>query len=157
MAYANRVCCHPQRKALAQHYYINKTHAPENVNYLPPAPLVGPVLDGQIGINLGRMGAGVEVTPCHSTPKRERRLLNGENGAAGRLDCSPITLYTVLHKRQKALMKTSGGFRSEADTQKMSSPPFPSYPSAGPHNSEEPSCGNVIVWWRWSKQCDRML
>lgn len=59
-------------------------------------------------------------------------------------------------------MKTSGGFRSEADTQKMSSPPpthtSPSYPSAGPHNSEEPSCGNVIVWWwrRWSKQCDRM-
>lgn len=55
-------------------------------------------------------------------------------------------------------MKTSGGFRSEADTQKMSSPLFfPSYPSTGLHNSEESSCGNVIVWWRWSKQCDRML
>lgn len=69
-----------------------------------------------------------------------------------------ITLHIVLHKWQKALMKTSGGFRSEADTQKMSFfSLFPSYPSTGPHNSVEPSCGNVIVWWRWSKQCDRVL
>lgn len=130
MAYANRVCCHPRRKALAQRYYINKTHAPENVNYLPPAPSDGPVLDGQIGINLGRMGASVEVTPCRSSPKREREAA-AEWGteAAGLLDCSPITLHGVLHKRQKALMKTSGGFRSEADTQKMSFfSPFPFLP-----------------------------
>lgn len=44
----------------------------------------------------------------------------GEQKQQAGLDCSPITLHTVLHKRQKALMKTSGGFRSEADTQKMS-------------------------------------
>lgn len=92
-------------------------------------------------------------------PKEREVAVVWRTGAVGQLDCSPITLHIVLHKWQKALMKTSGGFRSDADTQKMSffSPPFPSYPSAGPHNSEEPSCGNVIVWWRWSKQCDRML
>lgn len=55
-AYANLLCCHPRSNALAQRYYINKTHTPENVNYLPPAPFDGPMLDGQIGINLGRMG-----------------------------------------------------------------------------------------------------
>lgn len=53
-------------------------------------------------------------------PKEREAAVAWRTGAAGRLDCSPITLHGVLHKRQKALMKTSGGFRSEADTQKMS-------------------------------------
>lgn len=101
VAYANRVCCHPRRKALAQRYYINKTHAPENVNYLPPAPLDGPVLDGQIGINLGRMGATVEVTPCRSTPKKERRRWHGEQEQQADLIVPLLPPHGVLHKRQK--------------------------------------------------------
>lgn len=105
---------------MAQHYNINKTHAPENVNYLPPAPFDGPVLDGQIGINLGRMEASLEVTPCRSTPKRERRRWHGDQEQRASLIVPLLPCTTVLHKRQKALMKTSGGFRSKADTQKMS-------------------------------------
>lgn len=48
--------CHPRWKALAQRYYINKTHAPENVNYLPPAPLDGPRLMAKLGLIWGRWG-----------------------------------------------------------------------------------------------------
>lgn len=58
-------------------------------------------------------------------PKEREVTIVWRTGAVGRLDCSPITLHIVLHKWQKALMKTSGGFRSDADTQKMSFfPPF---------------------------------
>lgn len=75
-------------------------------------PFDGPMLDGQIGINSEGTGAGVEVTLCRSAPKREREVaVERRTEAAGRLDCSPITSHTVLHKRQKALMKTSGGFQ----------------------------------------------
>lgn len=38
----------------------------------------------------------------------------------GRLDHSPLARHTALYKQQKALMKTSSGFRSGADIQKMS-------------------------------------
>ena len=62
-------------------------------------------------------------------PKAREVAVPRRTGAAGRLDCSPITLHIALHKWQKALMKTSGGFRSDADTQKMSFfPPFPFLP-----------------------------
>lgn len=53
-------------------------------------------------------------------PEERKAAVAWRTGAAGWLDCSPITPHIVLHKRQKALMKTSGGFRSKADTQKMS-------------------------------------
>ncbi|KAK7909729.1 hypothetical protein WMY93_014413 [Mugilogobius chulae] len=36
--------------ALAQCGYINKTHAPENVNYLPAAPFDGPHLMAKLGL-----------------------------------------------------------------------------------------------------------
>lgn len=91
--------------------------------------------------------------------ERERWLWKGEQKQQAGLIAPPLPCTPFCISGKKALMKTSGDFRLEADTQKMSffPPTFPSYPSAGPHNSEEPSCGNVIVWCRWSKQCDRML
>lgn len=49
-----------------------KTHAPENVNYLLPASFDGRVLYGQIGINMERMVACVEVTLSFHPKERER-------------------------------------------------------------------------------------
>lgn len=70
------------------------------------------------------MGASVEVTLSLHFKKGETEVpVAWRTGAVGRLDCSPIAPHAILHKLQKALMKTSGGFRSEADTQKMSFPP----------------------------------
>jgi len=60
------------------------------------------VLDGQIGINLRRMAAGVEVTRRRSTPKeREATRRIGEREQRAGVIVSPVTLHAILRKRQK--------------------------------------------------------
>lgn len=70
------------------------------------------------------MGAGVEVTLCRYTSKREGekewRLWHGEQEQRAGLIVPPLPCTPFCISCKKALMKTSGGFRSEADTQKMS-------------------------------------
>ena len=71
----------------------------------------------------------MEVTLCRSAPEMEReRSGGGVERASSRanLIVLPLPRHAILHKWQKALMKTSGGFRSDADTQKMSFFPPPS-------------------------------
>uniref|UniRef100_A0AAV2KVD5 Uncharacterized protein n=1 Tax=Knipowitschia caucasica TaxID=637954 RepID=A0AAV2KVD5_KNICA len=50
--------------ALAQRGYINKTHTPENVNYLPAAPFDGPHLMAKLGLIYGGWGQCREEPSC---------------------------------------------------------------------------------------------
>lgn len=124
VVYANWVCLSSAVKGPGS-ALLHKQNSCTWECQLPPAcPSGRPAFDGQIGINLGKMGASVEVTLSLHFKKGETEVpVAWRTGAVGRLDCSPIAPHAILHKLQKALMKTSGGFRSEADTQKMSFPP----------------------------------
>lgn len=160
VVYANWVCLSSAVKGPGS-ALLHKQNSCTWECQLPPAcPSGRPAFDGQIGINLGKMGASVEVTLCHYTSKseRERCLWHGEQEQWAGLIVPPLprTPFCISCKRRWWKQVAVSG-RKQTPRKWAFFPPFSPYPSAGPHNSEEPSCGNVIVWWRWSKQCDRML
>lgn len=126
-------------KALPQLCYINKTHAPQNVNYCAPALPDGPCSAAKLGLIWGGWG-GVGGT-AGVTPSRSRE------GSCGMAERSGGLVFA-------ALMKTSGSFRSEIRHRARE---FSSQPSAGLHNSEEPSRGNAIMRRCRSERRDRML
>lgn len=64
---------------------------------MPLAPLDGPLLDGQIGINLRQVGACVGVTLCHYTSERKRQMSHRKQKQQASLivplvSCTPLCI-----------------------------------------------------------------
>lgn len=130
-----------ERKSPASAVLHKQNSRTSECQLLCACPARRPVLGGQIGINLGRMGRGGGHSRGGGAPSRSRE------GSCGMAERSGGLVFA-------ALMKTSGSFRSEIRHRARE---FSSQPSAGLHNSEEPSRGNAIMRRCRSERRDRML